>query len=297
MIFFLSQTAAHAAEAAEHGASHGSGAPHIVNWVTLAASALGHGAAADFLHRYEKVIFSAIVAGLIGWFCASASRQKSLVPGKRQLVIEQVVMGLDGLVTGVMGPDGRRYTPFVGSLFIYILVSNWFGLVPLQNSATAYLTTTAPLALAVFFYVQWIGITRNGIGGYLYHLAGSPKDLFGYILVPLNFPLHILGEFSKPISLMFRLYGNIMAGHILVAVFLGLGLGMLKPLHVPFGIPLHFPFLFLEILVGVIQAFVFALLTTVYIAMMLPHDHEHSEEHAHDGHAEGDGSRAGAHAH
>jgi F-type H+-transporting ATPase subunit a len=81
---------------------------------------------------------------------------------------------------------------------------------------------------------------------------------------------------------MFRLYGNIMAGHILVAVFLGLGLGMLKGLHVPFGVPLHFPFLFLEILVGTIQAFVFALLTTVYIAMMLPHDdHSHEEAHAH----------------
>ena len=204
-----------------------------------------------------------------------------LVPGKGQLMMESMVQGLDGFVCGVLGPQGRTYTPFIGTLFIYIFFSNLLGLVPLQNSATAYLTTTAPMAICVFFYVQWIGITKNGLGGYIYHLAGSPTDIIGYVLIPLNMPLHIMGEFIKPLSLMFRLYGNIMAGHILVAVFLGLGLDMLAPLHVPFGVPLHFPFLFLELLVGTIQAFVFALLSTVYIAMMLPHEHEeHAEAHA-----------------
>jgi F-type H+-transporting ATPase subunit a len=73
---------------------------------------------------------------------------------------------------------------------------------------------------------------------------------------------------------MFRLFGNIMAGHILVAVFLGLGVQMMVSFKIPVGAPLHFPFLFLEILVGTIQAFVFALLSTVYIGMMLPHEHE-----------------------
>lgn len=292
MLFFLSQiagAASHGGEVAHevaHEAAH-SGPPHIANWVSLLAQAMG-GEAADFLHRREKVIYAVIVSLLIGLFAVGTAKKKSLIPGKQQVLLEEIVLMLDGLVTGVLGPQGRKYTPFVGSLFIYILVSNWFGLVPLQNSATAYLTTTAPLALAVFAYVQWIGITRNGIKGYLYHMMGSPKELFGYILVPLNFPLHILGEFSKPVSLMFRLYGNVMAGHILVAVFMGLGIQILKPLHIPFGIPLHFPFLFLEILVGVIQAFVFSLLTTVYIAMMLPHD-----EHEHEAHEE---HTAGAHA-
>jgi F-type H+-transporting ATPase subunit a len=278
----------HAAEHAEH-ASHGS--PHVVNWVTLLAKSMGDTPFAHALEKYEKVIFSLIIVSIISLVCFAANRRRSLVPTKLQLVLENIVLMLDGLVASVIGAKGRAFTPFVGSLFIYILVSNLFGLVPLQNSATAYITTTAPLAIAVFFYVQWIGLTKNGLFGYIFHLAGSPKDFFGYALIPLNLPLHILGEFSKPVSLMFRLYGNVMAGHILVAVFLGLGLQMLKPTGLPVGVPLHFPFLFLEILVSLIQAFVFSLLTTVYIAAMLPHD-DHEHEHGASGH--GHGAKHGA---
>jgi F-type H+-transporting ATPase subunit a len=286
----------HGAEHAEHAASHGS--PHVVNWVTLLANAMGDSPLAQALVKYEKVIFSVIVLTLITLFCVSVSRKRSLVPSKTGLLLENIVLMLDGLVCSVIGPKGRAYTPFVGSLFIYILVSNLYGLVPLQNSATAYITTTAPLAIAVFFYVQWIGLSKNGLFGYIYHLAGSPKDFFGYVLIPLNLPLHILGEFSKPVSLMFRLYGNVMAGHILVAVFLGLGIQMIKPLGVPVGIPLHFPFLFLEILVSLIQAFVFSLLTTVYIAAMLPHDdHEHEHGAGHGQTAKHGVAHAEAHAH
>lgn len=303
MIFLLGITplanAAHeAADAAHHAASHGteaahaaehashSGTPHVANWVSLLANSLGHSPAADFLHKYEKVIFTVIVASIISLFCWAVNRNVQIRPSKLQLALEEIVQWLDGLVCGITGPKGRESTPFVGTLFIYILVTNLYGLIPLQNSATAYLTTTAPLALCVFGYVQWLGITKNGIGGYLYHLAGSPKDIIGYALIPLNLPLHILGEFSKPVSLMFRLYGNVMAGHILVAVFLGLGVSMLKPLHIPVGVPIHTPFLFLEILVSLIQAFVFSLLSTVYIAMMMPHDDHGHEEHGATAHAE-----------
>lgn len=265
------EAAHHAVEHAEHAS------PHIVNWVTLLAKATEPSLFSDFLLRFEKVIFAGIVIALLTYVSVRFSKNMKLIPTKGQLFMEEIIQALDNLVVGVLGKDGRRYSPFIGSLFIYILANNLFGLLPLQNSATAYITTTAPLALCVFFYVQWTGITKNGIPGYIYHLAGSPKDLFGYLFIPLIFPLHIMSEFVKPISLMFRLYGNIMAGHILVAVFLGMGIQILAPLKVPFGLPLHFPFLFLELLLGTIQAFVFALLSTVYISMMLPHEHE---EHA-----------------
>ena len=226
------------------------------------------------------MIFASIVISLIAFVSISISKNIKLVPGRAQALLELVVSGLDGIVQSVMGPRGRTYTPFVGSLFIYIFISNIFGLLPLQNSTMAFLTTVAPIAICVFFYVQWIGITQNGILGYLHHLCGSPQDIFGWLVAPLMFPLHVLGEFIKPLSLSFRLYGNIMAGHVLLAVFMGMGIAMLKPLHIPAGVPLHFPFLFLELLVGVIQAFVFTLLSTIYIAMMLPH-----EEHGHEAHA------------
>lgn len=272
----VQQVAEHA-EHVQHAAGHS--ALHSVNWVTLLAQAMGDTVAARLLSNGEKVIFTLIVVALIAFFCFRVNSRLSVIPDKIQLALEAVVLMLDGLVCGITGTKGRAFTPFVGTLFIYILVSNFYGLIPLQNSATAYITTTAPLAVAVFFYVQWVGVTKNGFFGYIYHLAGSPKDLFGYVLILLNFPLHVVGEFAKPLSLMFRLYGNVMAGHILVAVFLGLGIEALRPFGAPIGVPMHFPFLFLEILVCLIQAFVFALLAAIYIGMMLPHDQEHDHEH------------------
>lgn len=262
--------------AVEQHAAH----PEVVNWIQLLAKAAAPSVFSDFLFRWEKALFSAIVIALIAVFSISVSRKIKFTPGRGQALLELLISGLDDIVQSVMGPRGRHYTPFVGSLFIYILISNLFGLVPLQNSTMGFLTTVAPIALCVFLYVQWVGITQNGIFGYLHHLCGSPQDIFGWLVAPLMFPLHVLGEFIKPLSLSFRLYGNIMAGHVLLAVFMGMGIQMLKPLHVPAGVPLHFPFIFLELLVGVIQAFVFTLLSTIYIAMMLPH-----EEHSHESHA------------
>lgn len=267
MIFFLTETASH-------------GYPEAVNWVKLLADALGPSAFSDFLIRWERAIFSFFVVSLIACAAFFVSKRARLVPSRSQVLAELLIGGLNGLVCGVLGPCGRAYTPFLGSLFIYIFISNMFGLIPLQNSTMAFLTATAPIAVCVFLYVQWIGIAKNGPLGYLYHMCGSPKDVFGYVLVPLNLPLHFLGEFIKPLSLAFRLYGNIVAGHILLAVLLALGVKMLEPLRVPAGVPLHFPFIFLEILIGTIQAFVFTVLSTVYIAMMLPHGMGSADEHA-----------------
>src|SRR3989338_9186932 len=252
--------------------------PEVMNWIQLMARATAPSPFSDFLFQWEEVIFSGIVITLISVFAIAVSRKIKFIPGRSQAFLELLISGLDDIVTSVIGSRGRTYTPFVGSLFIYIFVSNLFGLVPLQNSTMAFLTTVAPIAVCVFLYVQWIGITKNGPLGYLHHLCGSPRDIFGWLLMPLMLPLHVLGEFIKPLSLSFRLYGNIMAGDLLFAVFMVMGIEMLKPLHIPAGVPIHFPFLFLELLVGVIQAFVFTLLSTIYIAMMLPHEHE---EHAH----------------
>ncbi len=264
------------AAAATHETSH-SAHLEVTSWVQLLARATAPSAFSDFLTQWEKVIFSAILVALISFLAIFVSKGLKLIPDRRQTFAEILIGGLDEVVCGIISAKGRKYTPFLGSLFIYIFVSNMFGLIPLQNSIMAFITTTAPIAVFVFLYVQWTGIKENGILGYLYHLCGSPKDIVSWCLVVLMLPLHILGEFIKPVSLSFRLYGNIMAGHVLLAVFMMLGVQMLAPLHIPAGVPLHFPFLFLEMLVGTIQAFVFTLLSTVYIAMMLPHEHEEHE--------------------
>lgn len=276
------ETAHHVADKAEHathGASHG--VSHAVNWVTLIANALGDNVVSRILLSGEKAIFAGVVIIIISIFCIQFSKKMQIrQPNKIQLILESIVTELDNLVCSIIGHKGREYTSFVGSLFIYILVSNLYGLLPLQNSATGEVKTTAALAIIVFLYVQFKGIIKNGFFGYIKHLAGNPNNLMGYFLIPINLPLHVVGEFTKPLSLMFRLSGNVMAGHILVGTFLGMGVQALQPLHVPIGIPMHFPFLFLELLVSVIQALVFSLLTTIYIGMMLPHeDHDHENTH------------------
>jgi F-type H+-transporting ATPase subunit a len=214
----------------------------------------------------------------------SAAKAKALVPGPAQNAAEALLGGVHDFFLGVLGPSGKPYVPFVGSLMLYIVTMNWMGMVPFLKSPSTSLNTTFALALCVFVYVQYIGITRNGLAGYLYHFAGQPKDAIGWGSAILLFPLEVMGEFIKPISLSCRLFGNILGEDILLAVFVGLGVTTLSFVNSPIGLPLQLPFLVLSGLFGLVQGLVFALLTTVYIVMMLPHD-DHHEAHASEPHA------------
>jgi F-type H+-transporting ATPase subunit a len=131
----------------------------------------------------------------------------------------------------------------------------------------------------VFLYVQWTGIRNLGLIGYLDHLAGSPRDVVGFVLVPLMLPLHVVGELVKPVSLSLRLFGNITGEDVLLAVFVGLGVSLYATLHLPFadwlGIPLQAIIYPLLLIFGFIQALVFTLLSTIYFYMMLPHEEHH----------------------
>ena len=266
----------------------------LLNFITLIIHFLGEGPLSHFLHRYENIIFTFIVVLMLGLVSYFASSKAKLVPGRLQSAVESIVEALNDLVCGILGPEGRKYTPFLGTLFLYIWVMNLIGLVPLMKSPTSASltltlgalrlpipTVTAALAIIVFFTVQFIGIKNQGIVGYLDHMAGSPRDVFGWVLLPIMFVIHVIGEFAKPLSLSFRLYGNIWGEDVLLAVFVGLGVGIFAFLPIPAGIPLQFPFLLLAMVTGTIQAFVFTLLSTVYIAMMLPHGEGHADKAAH----------------
>jgi F-type H+-transporting ATPase subunit a len=113
---------------------------------------------------------------------------------------------------------------------------------------------------------------------YILHFAGNPRSAVEWAMVPLLMPIHVIGELAKPVSLSLRLFGNIMGGETLLAVFMGLGISILAFAHLPVGIPLHVPFMFLELLTTLIQALVFTLLSTIYFALIMPH-HEHEEGH------------------
>ncbi len=267
-----------AGAAAEHGheaagaAAHGH--PEIPNLITLIKSFAPENPVLQFLSTFDTVIFSAIVIAFLAWVVRRAYAHYDMIPTPLQNAIEMFVEAFEELVVSVLGEkEGRRYLPFVGTLFIYILAMNLAGLIPFMKSSTSKIQTTAALAICVFLYVNYTAFKRAGAKGYFHHLMGSPQDMIGWCLVPLFLPLHILEEFIKPVSLACRLFGNILGEDILLGVALMLGILITGAL--PVGIPLHFPFMFLAMLTSTIQALVFSLLATVYIAMVLPHGEEH----------------------
>jgi len=241
-------------------------------------AAHAHQPVARFLITYQAPLFSALVAVLLCGFLISGARHMTLLPGKLQNAVEYVVEALAGFVEGILGPEGRRFIPFLGTLFLYVYLQNVFGLIPFMFTPTSVLSTTVALALVVFVYVQWVGFRSNGALGYFRHLAGDPQDAVGWAMAPLMFPLHVVGELAKPVSLSLRLFGNMMGEETLIAVFIGLGISVLAATHLPVGLPLHVPFLFLALLTTFIQALVFMLLSTIYFALVLPH-HDHEGAH------------------
>lgn len=266
-------------QAVPHAEKAEEGLKELANWITLLTEK-AHGTVwADFLHHWENVLFSWLVAGMLVAVAFLGTRKRNDVPGPFQNCLETVVEKLERFVTDVLGERGKKFVPFIGTLFLYILCQNLIGMIPGMKSPTSNLNTTTALAITVFFYVQFTGLRENGIIGYIDHLMGSPRDAVGWLMVPLNLPLHVLQEFIKPISLALRLFGNILGEDSLITAFVGLGIAALAFTHLPFGIPIQFPFMLLALLTGTIQAVVFSLLSTIYISLMLPHE-EHHEEHA-----------------
>lgn len=274
----------HAADA--HAEGHGS-MPHLPSALTfLDGYAWVPSAAKSFMKDYKDPIFSLFMALVLALlFVALSRRLDPRRPGRPQMAAEMLLGGLYSLFRTIIGEDARRYTPFLGSLFIFIWFNNLFGLVPLGHAATSsFANTTFALGGLTFLYVQGVALKLNGPKGYLFHLAGSPKSGVEWALVPLFFPLHLVGELIKPVSLSLRLFGNIFGEDTLVATMVLLGAGVSYSLSggawfVP-GLPLQFPFYFLGLLSCTIQALVFTLLATVYIALWLPHGH-HDEAHGH----------------
>jgi len=254
----------------DHGGGHDdhSGPPHLPNLISLL---FGPDSLAN---HWVNVIFAFAMGIVLSSVCMRVYAKRQMIPGKLQNAVEMLVEVMYNFIESVIGKEAKRYVPYLGSLFFYILLMNWVGMVPLGHSPSTSLNITASLAIMTFLYAQWTGISRLGIGGYLHHMAGSPADVISWCMVPLLFPLHIIGELAKPFSLALRLFGNITGEDTLVAVFVGLGIAILA--FSPVGVPLQIPFYFLGLLLSTIQALVFTLLSTIYILLMLPH-----EEHAH----------------
>lgn len=266
----------------EH-AAEGHAHPEIPNIVTLLrASPWGESPTVKLLHHWETPLFSLLAVAIVAAVAAKALSRPSLIPGRLQNAAEMLVEGLSDFFSDILGEKyGKRFAFYAAGLFIFILCNNLLGMVPFCKAPTSVYNTTLALAICTFCYVQYIGIRENGIWGYFHHLLGSPRDVVGWCMVPLMFPLHLIEEIAKPVSLSLRLFGNILGEDILLAVFLALGIMLVSFLGLPAwapGLPLQLPLFFLALLLSTIQALVFSLLSCIYIFMVLPHEEHHKKE-------------------
>jgi F-type H+-transporting ATPase subunit a len=257
------------------------GTPEIANFTTLLSeSPVKDKPFVKYLHHWENSFFSFLLAIIIVIVVIKGTRRRRLIPARLQNFLEYIVEAADEFLCDLLGKkNGRRFLPYLGSLFIFILCNNLMGLIPLFKSPTSSFRTTVALGIITFFYVQYVAIRANGVLGYLYHLAGTPRDVIGWLIVPLILPLHIVEELAKPLTLSLRLFGNILGEDTLLGAFVMLGItvaGLMGLKGIPIGVPLQFPFFFLATLTSIIQAMVFAVLATTYILLVLPHEEEQS---------------------
>ncbi|MBW4050816.1 MAG: F0F1 ATP synthase subunit A [Proteobacteria bacterium] len=166
-------------------------------------------------------------------------------PSRLQAVLELLVTGIQSQIEEVVRRDARPLLPLLGTLFIFLLTANVCGIVPGVQAPTGRIETPAALALVVFLSVHWFGIRARGLSAYLGSFA-RPK--------PIMLPLNLLAEVTRTFSLMVRLFGNIMSGEFLIGIVLALA-GLFVPI----------PLMALELLVGVVQAYIFSMLATVFI--------------------------------
>ena len=200
-----------------------------------------------------------------------AFRQPRLVPSGLANFFEAIVVFLrDEVVMPVMGEQGRHYLPYLLTVFFFILFCNLLGLIPYSATATGNISVTAALALCTFILTQAVGISNNGLFGYLKSLV--PGGMPSWVL-PIMIPVEIVSLFAKPFALCIRLFANMIAGHVIILVFLGLIILLKSYLVAPFSIAFAVAIYLLEIFIGFLQAFIFTLLSALFISMAAHPEH------------------------
>ncbi len=200
----------------------------------------------------EAIIMAWIVIALLVIFGFLASRKQERLPGTLQIFGEMIVTALYGLTEDALDKKlARKYAPLVCALFLFLLLSNWIGMIPHMHEPTKDLNTPLSLGIMGFVIAHAAGIRSKGFKAYI-------KEYFQPIFFMM--PLNVIGELAKIVSISFRLFGNIMGGSIIILVVSYLVYSVLLP-----------PFLsaFFGLFVGAVQAFVFTMLTVVYISVQV----------------------------
>jgi len=226
--------------------------PYLFFVKLFEAIGLGH-----FAHAYPHVIYSWVVMIILITLSVLAAKNVNLVPSKIQNFFEILISGLEEFMVDITGEEGRWLFPLTGTVFIYIFVSNLIGLVPGFFPPTANLNTTLSCALVVVIFTHVIGIKYHG-AAYIKHFLGPV-----WWMIPIIFPIEVIGHLARILSLTFRLFGNMMGHEMVLAILFGLAGLFFAPL----------PIMVLGIFVALVQAFVFYLLAVMYFAGSIEHAH------------------------
>jgi F-type H+-transporting ATPase subunit a len=249
----------------------------IVNWLLgpLVAAALaplgfewapGEQVIPDYL-----VIAGLIVAAVTIGCLLIRSRLSVEDPGKVQILLEDGVGAVQSLLEEWIGPKGRRYLPLVGSIGVFVLASNYAGLIPGLMAPTSSINVTLGCALTVWVFYHLQGVREQGLWNYAKHFAVPPGS--SALLAPIMLPIEIISHISRVLSLSLRLFGNIFGEELVIAILFSI---------IPLFVPL--PMMFLGLITGGLQAFIFVLLTVIYLQGAVAvehHDEAHGDEHGH----------------
>jgi F-type H+-transporting ATPase subunit a len=219
----------------------------------------------------KAVIMMWVVVALVASLLILAASRRRLIPSKLQSLAELLVDFIRGIILDTMGKDGMRFFPFIGTLFLFILFSNLLGLIPGSYTVTSQIVVTAAFALFVYSMSIVLGFILHGVKflGILIP-PGTPAWL-----LPLMMPIELISQLARPLSLAVRLFANMTAGHTILAVLFGMALSL--PIFVGW-LPFAFTIAIngLEVGIALIQAYIFTILTCVYLGDAI-NLHGHSE--------------------
>lgn len=211
----------------------------------------------SFAHHYPHVIYSWIIMIFLIVVAGLAVKGLSMIPTKGQNFWEIVIDGMEEFMVDLTGDEGRWFFPLIATVFLYIATCNLSGLLPGFYPPTASLNTTASCALVVVIFTHIIGVKYHG-AGYIKHFLGPI-----WWMVPIIFPIEIIGHLARIMSLSFRLFGNMMGHELVLAILFMLAGAFFAPL----------PIMAMGVFVALVQAFVFFLLSIMYFTGAMEHAH------------------------
>ncbi len=207
-----------------------------------------------------------IVITLATVLFTAGMKKRAMVPGRLQVLVEMFYNMVTDMVRSTIGPEGKKYVPFIFTLFITLILGNMMGLIPYSFTFTSHIIVTATLSFGIFACVILFGILRHGTH-FLHLFVPSGVPWFVY---PLLVPIEVISYIARPITHGLRLFANMLAGHIMLQVFAGfsvmmIGAGALGVVGSLFPVIINAGLLGFELLIGLLQAYVFAILACIYL--------------------------------